>query len=253
MDDRSIFLSKSERYLLELVNQICTILGHQRAPETIVSVLAERIFDHYIYQRSIKSLESRGHLVKMVDGYKVAHGLLDNPRLRVNGEAVDQISPEQLRRLCGLYQEQPDRNFSQTDFGSEEDGVAPRRHRTEVANTQDSLPPRERKPKSFFHFRWDKIVWQIAAELCSFAPLMEEQKLTLWLIVEVAHELGHKTIIPGTLIKHLIEKGPLIANHDGTWCLTDIGKHQTRSSDQTQKLSREQRLAILQKMQTPEK
>lgn len=256
MSDNNIFLSKAERYFLELVNRVGTILGQRRVPEVIISALAEQIFGRHVYQNSIRILKSRGHLVAVIGGgYKVVCGLLDNPRLRVTGEDVDQISDEQLRHLCNLHLAQPDRGLLQIDLylKKAEGSVASRRRRTGVANTPNMSPPQRKKPRAFFHFRWDKIVWQIAAELCSFAPLVEEQRIPLWLIVEVAHELGHKTIIPGTLIRHMIEKGPLIANHDGTWCLTDIGKHQTRSSDQDQKLSQAQRLAILEKVQAQKK
>jgi len=251
MDDRDIFLSKAERYLLELINQAGANLGQQRVPEAIISAIAEQIFGRYVYQRSIKDLKKRGHLVEVIGGgYKVAPGLLDNPRLCVAGDDVDQVSTEQLRHLCKPNRTQPAHGFQQTDLEPEkkETGVAPRRYRTVVTKTPRILSLEERQKKSHTVVHWEKIAWQIAAELCFFAPLMKE-RLTFFVIIEVAHELGHKTVNGGTLIRHMIEKGPLIANHDGTWCLTDIGKHQTRSPDQTQKLSQAQRLAILEKIQ----
>lgn len=251
MDDRLIFLSKSEHYFLKLVNQAGDILKRP-VPESIVLVLAERIFGH-LFQRALLNLKKSKRLVKTTNGYRVTPGLLDNfSQLRIRGEEVEKIDKERLRHLCELYRAQPNRDFALTDLDHENSAVLPL-FRNEVVSTRRL--PSTKKTGSKIHpsIPWQDAVWQVAAELRFFVQFLLGQKIPAWIIADVAHDLGHKKIDDQNLINHMIDEGALADYHDGTWGLTDLVDKHTRSSDPTKKLSNEQRLVILEKMKTPKK
>lgn len=220
MDDQSIFLSKSEHHFLVLIGQARGILG-RRVPETIVSVIAEQIFGRS-FKRAIKNLENHGHLVNTADGYRVAHGLLKNPQVRIGGCEIELIGATQLQRLCNLYNQQPDRELKTSDLYEEDTG------------------------RPLVH--WKDVVWQVAAELRYFVPLVKDEELTFWIINKVALGLGHKSIDTRELIRHMIEEMALATNHDKTWRLLDPEVGRIRSSNPAKKLSNDQRRAILQEI-----
>lgn len=244
MDDQPIFLSNSERHFLWLIIQTRGILV-RRVPKTIVLVLAEQIFGRR-FRHAIKNLENRGHLVNTADGYGVAHGLLENPRVRVSGCEIELIGATQLRRLCELYNQQPDHELKTSDLYEEDPEECRHAKKSGAIPCRSSTEKDDQKARSVVH--WKDVVWQVAAELRNFVSLMKDEKFTFWIIGRVALGLGYESIDTRKLIGHMIEEMVLATNQDKTWRLLDSRASGTRSSTPAGKLPNDQRLAILQEI-----